>query len=213
VSAVGSLLQQGLDELGLALSPGSIRRLDAYTQLLLKWNRVYNLTAVRDPEKIVTHHLLDSLAVLPHVLPPRLADVGAGAGLPGVPLAIADSSLQVTLVESNQKKCAFLKQARGELGLENVAIVCQRVQEHDPEKLYNTVICRAFSSLSEFLEGSGRLCAEGGILLAMKGLYPTDELQQLPAGFELEAVPALRVPGLEAERHLVIVRKPVRVVA
>ncbi|MFZ5557014.1 MAG: 16S rRNA (guanine(527)-N(7))-methyltransferase RsmG [Pseudomonadota bacterium] len=180
----------------------------AYSELLLKWNRVYNLTAVRDPEKIITHHLLDSLAVLPYVEGPRVVDVGAGAGLPGIPLAIAAPSLQITLIESNQKKCAFLTQVRVEIGLGNVAVACQRVQDHRSSVGFNTLICRAFSSISEFLAGAAPLCADGGVMLAMKGVYPAEALRSIPAGLQLEAVRALQVPGLGAERHLVIVRKP-----
>jgi 16S rRNA (guanine527-N7)-methyltransferase len=199
-------LEQGLAELGLALPAAAVERLRAYARLLEKWNRVYNLTAIREPDRIVTHHLLDSLAVLPHVVGPRLADVGAGAGLPGIPLAIAAPALDVTLIESNQKKCAFLAQVRMELALDNVHVECGRVQDHRPEYGYNTLICRAFSRIPDFLKDARHLALASGVLLAMKGTYPADELRGLPAGLKLEAVVPLRVPGLGAERHLVIVR-------
>lgn len=199
-------LEQGLAELGLALPAAAVARLRAYARLLEKWNRVYNLTAIREPDRVVTHHLLDSLAVLPHVEGPRVADVGAGAGLPGIPLAIAAPALDVTLIESNQKKCAFLAQARSELALANIRVERVRVQDHKPDSLYKTMICRAFSVVQEFLKNARHLVVPGGVLLAMKGAYPADELGDLPAGLALEAVVPLRVPGLDAERHLVIVR-------
>lgn len=200
-------LAQGVRELGLALSAEAISRLEAYAALLAKWNRVYNLTAIRDPAQIVTHHLLDSLAVLRYVQGPRLADIGAGAGLPGIPLAIADPSLQVTLVESGEKKSAFLTQARTELGLENVAVERRRVQDYHPSFCFNTLICRAFSEISAFLQQSRHLACDGGILLAMKGMNPAMELRDLPSGLRLEGVPRLHVPGLDAERHLVVIRQ------
>lgn len=206
-------LTRGLGDLGLALPAGAVEALQAYAALLAKWSRVYNLTAIREPDRIVTHHLLDSLAVLPFVEGPRLADIGAGAGLPGIPLAIAAPALRVTLVESNDKKCAFLAQARAELGLGNVTVERCRVQDYHPQICFNTLICRAFSDTVEFLDQSRHLGCEGGVLLAMKGVYPADELRRLPAGVTLEAVRRLRVPGLDAERHLVVIRHAAQVAA
>lgn len=206
-------LAQGIRELGLALPAESIGRLEAYAALLAKWNRVYNLTAIREPEQIVTHHLLDSLAVLRYVQRPRLADIGAGAGLPGIPLAIADRSLRVTLVESGEKKSAFLTQARTELGLDNVTVERRRVQDYHPQLCFNTLICRAFSDVSAFLEQSRHLACDGGILLAMKGTNPAAELRHLPTGLRLEGIPRLHVPGLDAERHLVVIRQSASVAA
>lgn len=184
-----------------------MQRLLDYGALLVKWNRVYNLTAIRRPEQIVTHHLLDSLAVAPYVAGPRVADIGTGAGLPGIPLALSRPDWSVALVESNHKKTTFLEQARIELGLSNVTVVTERVEGWQPAQGFSTVICRAFSDLGEFVRLAGHLCAADGHLLAMKGVYPFEEVAQLPAGWALEQVVPLTVPGLDAERHLVVIKK------
>lgn len=199
-------LAAGLEQLGLGLSEAQQRRLLDYVTLLQKWNKVYNLTAVREPENMLYQHLLDSLAVLPHVGEGRLLDVGSGAGLPGIPLAIADPALRITLLDSNHKKSAFQRQAAIELGLGNVAVECVRVDDYQPQQPFDKVISRAFSDLSEFVRLTARLCRQGGELLAMKGVYPHDELAQLPPEFRQSEVVALNVPGLEAQRHLVIIR-------
>lgn len=193
-----------------------MQRLLDYGALLAKWNRVYNLTAIRRPEQIVTHHLLDSLAVAPYVVGPRVADIGTGAGLPGIPLALLHPDWTVALVESNHKKATFLEQARIELGLGNVQVVTERVEGWQPVHGFDTVICRAFSDLAEFVRLAGHLCtsqggfpggAGGGRLLAMKGVYPFEEVAQLPSGWVVDQVVALKVPGLDAERHLVVIKK------
>lgn len=201
-------LSAGIAALGLVLPAGAEEKLLVYLALLSKWNRTYNLTAVRDEAEMVTHHLLDSLAVLPHLgAVASLADVGSGAGLPGLPLAVARPDLRLTSVEANQKKAAFQQQAKIELGLANVVVHCGRVEAVMPEKSFDAVVSRAFSDLAEFARLAGRLVREGGRLLAMKGVYPQQELAALPADWRLVAAPALTVPGLEAQRHLIILER------
>ncbi len=179
------------------------------TQLALigKWNKVYNLTAVREPGNMLSQHLLDCLAVVPHVAAARtLVDVGSGAGLPGIPLALALPQLQVTLLEANHKKAAFLRQATIELGLDRVVVVCERAETWQPPARFDVVISRAFSALPEFLAAAGRLCAQEGTIVAMKGVHPDEELTQIAAGYQLRNVVPLAVPGLAAQRHLVLMR-------
>ena len=196
-------LAQGLAELGLKLTPAACEKLVAYLGLIQKWNRVYNLTAVREPRKMLSHHLLDCLAVVPHVAGTSVLDVGSGAGLPGIPLAIALPRLHVTLLDSGHKKAAFLKQAQIELALTNVTVVSERVQAWDTAQRFDLVVSRALTDLPEFVQLAGRLVAPGGCLAAMKGIYPYEELAQLPAGWRARAPTALKVPGLRAERHWV----------
>jgi 16S rRNA (guanine527-N7)-methyltransferase len=201
-------LSRGLVALGLDLPPSAQEKLLAFAALLGKWNKVYNLTALRDEQQVISHHLLDSLAVLPHLgAARRLADIGSGGGLPGVPLAIARPDLHVALVESNQKKSAFQQQAKIELGLANVSVHCERVEAWQPEEKCDVVISRAFSDLAEFVRLSGHLLAEGGALLAMKGVHPYEEIAQLPAGWRIAGVTPLQVPGVEGARHLVRVER------
>lgn len=197
-------LSQGLTELGVALNAETQQKLLDYLALLEKWNKVHNLTAVRDPHDMVTLHLLDSLSVLPHIKSGRLLDVGSGAGLPGIPLAIVRPDLQVTVMDSNHKKASFMRQAKATLAIPNLEVVCGRVEEFQPEHKFDMVISRAFSDLAEFLRLTGHLCAEDGVRLAMKGVYPFDELAQIQ-GSSSEVVP-LSVPGLEAQRHLVFLK-------
>ncbi len=195
-------LRQGIAALGLDIPDSGVRLLEAYADLIEKWNKVYNLTAIREREKIVSHHLLDSLSILPHIEADSIADIGSGAGLPGIVLAIARPDWQVTLVESNQKKAAFLRQAVIELGLKNVSVLSERV-EAIGERNFGLVVSRAFAETGEFLRLSGRL---GERFAAMKGQYPEKELAQLPERAVVEAVIPLKVPGLEGERHLVIMK-------
>ena len=201
----GDPLTLGIAALGLALSRAQRARLEQYLLLLQKWNRVYNLTAIRDRERMVTHHLLDSLAIVPHVRGPWILDVGSGAGLPGIPLALANPALEVALLDANQKKAAFLRQALGELGLANAGVFNVRVDAWDTDVRFHTIVSRAFADLGEFVEPCARLLAPGGVLAAMKGVYPHDEIARLPDGFRVERVIQLEVPGLDAERHLVLV--------
>lgn len=199
-------LSDGIARLGLFLTDAQQHLLLDYIAMLQKWNKVYNLTAVREPESMVYQHLLDSLAVLPYIGVGRLLDVGTGGGLPGIVLAIARPELDITLLDSNQKKTTFLRQACIELGLTNVKVECLRVDDFQPAAAYDMVISRAFSELGEFVRLSARLCRPGGVLLAMKGVYPHDELAQLPAQFFQNEVVPLNVPGLDAQRHLVILK-------
>lgn len=199
-------LAGGLEEMGLDLDVATQSRLLSYVALMQKWNKVYNLTAVREPEKMVTQHLLDSLAVLPHIVGHRVIDVGTGPGLPGIPLALANPALEVTLLDSNHKKTSFLRQACLELGLNNATVICERVEAWRPEEKYDVVISRAFSDLAEFASLALHLCKDIGRLLAMKGVYPHEELTRLPATVVLQGVEPLKVPGLGAERHLVLLR-------
>ncbi len=175
-----------------------------YLALIAKWNRVHNLTAVRDSAKMVSVHALDCLAILPHLHAASVLDVGSGAGLPGIPIALMWPRARVVLLDSNHKKAAFLRQAAIELGLKNVEVVCERVEMWQPAQKFELVISRAFSDLPEFLKLAGRLCADDGVVVAMKGVYPDEELAQLPATFKLRAAIPLKVPGLSAERHLVV---------
>ena len=198
-------LEHGLDALGLDLRLAQVERLERYLDLLEKWNRVYNLTGIRERARMVTHHLLDSLAILPHVKGPRVLDVGSGAGLPGIPLAIANPELHVTLLESNHKKAAFLRQAVTELGLAGAEVETQRVESWETATRFDTIVSRAFAELGQFVASTGRLLAPGGMLLAMKGVYPRDELAHLPGGYRVRETVKLAVPQLDAERHLVMV--------
>lgn len=202
-------LQRGLGELALALPADLMEQLLAYTGLLGKWNRTYNLTAIRDPLQMISHHLLDSLAVLPHLpLTPggRLADVGSGAGLPGIALAIARPDCTFVLNDSSQKKAAFLRQAIIQLGLHNAQVHEGRVESWHPEARFAVVISRAFAELAAFVAACRHLVSSGGVLAAMKGAYPRAELARLPPGARCDTVLQLRVPLLEAQRHLALCR-------
>jgi 16S rRNA (guanine527-N7)-methyltransferase len=197
------LLQQGLREMGLDLAAPVRKKLLNFLELLEKWNRAYNLTAVRDPEQMVPRHLLDSLTVLPYLQGPRVLDIGTGAGLPGIPLALARPDLEFTLLDSNAKKTRFATQALHELGLKNVSVVQERVEKFHPETKFDTLIARAFASIPDMLAASRHLCAPRGRFLVMKGVFPQEELAAVTDGYRSE-VTALRIPGLDAARHLVI---------
>lgn len=200
-------LAQGLAELALSIGAEGERQLADYCALLAKWNRVYNLTALRDEHMVVSHHLLDSLAVLPQLSGTTVVDVGSGGGLPGIPLAIARPDWQLTLVESNHKKASFLMQARIELGLANVTVINRRVEDWQPEQRFDTVVSRAFSDLAEFVSASAHLLAPDGTFAAMKGVRPDEELALLPSGYELTRAVRIAVPGLAAQRHLILLRR------
>jgi 16S rRNA (guanine527-N7)-methyltransferase len=197
-------LAAGLAELGIDLPDTARQKLIAFRDLLLKWNKTYNLTALRDPEQAISYHLLDSLAILPHVGEGPLFDVGSGGGLPGIPLAIARPELAVTLVDAVQKKTTFLQQAAIELGLKNVAVHHARVEEMRGQ--YAQISSRAFADLARLVGLTRHLLEPGGRWLAMKGVRPDDEIAALPAGVVVEAVVPLTVPGLDAERHLLIMK-------
>ena len=200
-------LETGLDALGVAISTSARSSLLEYCELLIKWNKTFNLTSVDDPEQMISLHLLDSLAVLPFLPAGRVLDVGTGAGLPGIPLAIARPEQKFVLLDSNGKKTRFLVQASGQLGLENVEVVNQRVEQYQAHELFDVIISRAFSSLGQFLSACNHLLSPGGQFLAMKGKLPEDELHDLPDGFQLESSVELKIPGLEAERRLLMLRR------
>lgn len=196
-------LARGLDALGIPVEADARARLLDYLDLLAKWNRSYNLTAVREPGRMVNVHLLDSLAILPYVRGPRIADVGSGAGLPGIPLAIVRPQWDFVLLDSNIKKVRFMRQAVMELGLERVSVEHVRVESYRPGEPFDTVVSRAFAAIADFIRVAGALTGRHGRLLAMKGRFPADELGTLPADWRQRAVYQLQIPGLDAERHLV----------
>ena len=196
-------LDAGLATLGL--DPALASPLLAYLALLDRWNRTYNLTAIRDPREMVGKHLLDSLAMHSHIDAGSLADLGTGAGLPGIPLAIAKPALRVTLVESNGKKARFLREAVRTLGLANARVAESRAEALDEPGAYDAITARALAALPLIIELGGHLLKPGGRLLAMKAAVPDDEIAALPAGWRVESVQPLTVPGLAAERHLVVV--------
>jgi 16S rRNA (guanine527-N7)-methyltransferase len=197
-------LAAGLTALGIVLPEAAQSKLLAFRDLLLKWNRTYNLTALRDPQQAISHHLLDALAILPHVGAGPLLDVGSGGGLPGIPLAIARPDLPVTLVDKVQKKASFLQQAVIELELKSVAVHHARIEEMRGQ--YAQITSRAFAELARFVSLTHHLLAPGGRWLAMKGALPDGEVRTLPAGSEVAAIIPLAVPGLDAERHLIILK-------
>lgn len=185
------------------LLAGTGTRLARFLSLLERWNHAYNLTAVRDPEAMVVRHVLDSLSILPWLEGPRVLDVGSGAGLPGIPLAIVRPDCEFVLLDSNGKRTRFMNQVVAELRLANVSVVRSRIGDYQPAILMNSVVSRAFATLAEMVAEAGRLCAPEGRLLAMKGVFPDDELARLPPGYCVVGVYPLRVPDLDAERHLV----------
>jgi len=204
--ALRRLLEQGVAALSQSLAPATVEALLDYQALLQRWNAAYNLTAVRDAEGMVTRHLVDSLAIAPYVTGQTLADLGTGPGLPGIPLALLAPERTCLLVDSNGKKVRFLREAIRSLGLGGrVTATQQRVE--DVEGIFDCVTARAFASLADMLGWGGHLLAPGGTWLAMKGKYPAEELLGVPAGFTVQAVERLAVPGADGERHLVVLRR------
>lgn len=197
-------LAQGVSVLGLEIDRSAQQKLLDYIALLQKWNKVHNLTAVRDPEEMVTLHLLDSLSILPHIKNGRLLDVGSGAGLPGIPLAIVRPDLQVTVMDSNRKKASFMRQAKAALDIRNLDVVCGRVEDFRPAQPFDMIVSRAFSEMADFVQLTQHLLAVNGEWLAMKGVYPHEELARV--GSLSAAVVPLAVPGLDAQRHLVFLK-------
>ncbi|MDE2440015.1 MAG: 16S rRNA (guanine(527)-N(7))-methyltransferase RsmG [Betaproteobacteria bacterium] len=197
-------LAAGLADLGIDLPEAAQRKLLAFRDLLLKWNKTYNLTALRDPAQAISHHLLDSLAILPYVVNGPLLDVGSGGGLPAIPLAIARPELSVSMVDTVQKKTTFLQQAVIELGLKNATVHHARVEELPGQ--YAQISSRAFAEIGLFVSLTRHLLAPGGRWLAMKGVRPDDELKSLPTDIAVEEIIPLTVPGLNAERHLIILK-------
>lgn len=199
-------LARNVGELSFSLPPAVDQKLLDFIALLDKWNHAYNLTAVRQPAQMIARHLMDSLVVVPYLHGQQVLDVGSGAGLPGIPLALACPEREFTLLDSNGKKVRFMRQAVAELGLENVSVVHSRVEQFQSSPGFDTIIARAYATLGELVRGARHLCRPEGRFLVMKGACPVAELDDLPEGFELEAIHPLRVPGLEAERHLLLVR-------
>jgi len=197
------ILIDGLEALQIELADEQIDKLMAYLTLLQKWNKVYNLTAIRDPEEMLIKHLLDSLAVVPYIKENRIIDVGTGGGVPGIPLAICFPEKQIDLLDSNSKKTRFLIQAKAELGLVNTQVIHSRVEDYKPEPLYDAVISRAFASIQDMLDWTHHLLPVGGIWWAMKAQKEFEDLTKLPGLVKVENVIELHVPKLEAERMLV----------
>ena len=199
------ILAQGIVQAGLPIGAQTQQQLLAYLALMQKWNKVHNLTAVRDADEMVTLHLLDSLVILPFIDGNTLLDVGSGAGLPGIPLAICNPNLKVTVIDSNNKKVSFMRQAKAELGINNLEVLGGRVEEIAANRKFDIVISRAFSDLDLFISLTHQLCDEQGKWLAMKGVYPEAELAELKkkTGITPSKVEELKVPGLAAQRHLV----------
>ncbi|HUV99848.1 MAG TPA: 16S rRNA (guanine(527)-N(7))-methyltransferase RsmG [Gallionella sp.] len=196
-------LRLGVEQLGIVLGVQAQDRLLNYLDLLNKWNKVYNLTAIRDPHQMISLHLLDSLSVIKHLWPGQWLDVGCGAGLPGMVLAIAQPDWRITMLDSNSKKTSFVQQAIIELGLTNANVICARVEDWRPTVRFNGIISRAYTELGDFLRSTRHLMAEHGSWAAMKGL-PEQELARLPGGCRVDRVIPLQVPGLHAARSLVI---------
>ncbi len=198
-------MRRGAAQLGVALTETAAASMLDYLALLVKWNRVYNLTAVRDPAQMVTRHLLDSLSVLPFVDGPRVVDVGAGAGFPGMPLALAQPGWRVTLLDSNGKRTRFLRQAVALLGINNVEVVQRRAEDYRPGDKFDTLVCRAFGGVAALLDAAGHLVRPGGSVLLMQGRAPAPAaMAEAREGFSMRGVERLRVPGLKAQRHVLI---------
>ena len=202
---LAELLAQGIAQLKLNVAPEAQRKLLLYLDLLHKWNKVYNLTSIRNPNQMVSHHLLDSLAVLPHLWSGRWLDVGAGAGLPGLVLAVLRPQWTFTVLDSNSKKISFMQQAVIELGLKNVTVCGARVEDWQPPEKFNGIISRAFAETAEFIAVTRHLLAPQGRWVAMKG-EPEQELERLPADVKMEQLIKLHIPGLNATRCLVLLK-------
>jgi 16S rRNA (guanine527-N7)-methyltransferase len=200
-------LTLGARELGVDVSEGQHNQLLAYLALLIKWNKAYNLTAVRNPDEMVSRHLLDSLSVIPFIEGERWLDVGSGGGMPGIPLAILFPEMKVTVLDSNGKKTRFLTQVKLELKLENLEVIHSRAEAFQPSLPFTGIISRAFSSLEDFTGWTRHMGDTETRWLAMKGLHPADELVALPADFRLDSTQALAVPGCQGQRHLLILRR------
>ena len=206
------LLESGLVQMGLALNQAAELSLLRYVSLLDKWNKVYNLTAIREQERMIGLHILDSLSVLQQVgESKKILDVGTGGGLPGIPLAIALATMapqtHITMLDTITKKTTFVRHVIGELGLANADVVTERVEKYQPPHNFDIVISRAFAELNDFVVGAGHLCADGGKMLAMKGVHPFDEIARIPAGFVVDQVIQLNVPQVDGQRHLVVIKK------
>ena len=198
-------LECGLTLLNIIINQQVKLKLVDYLIFMEKWNQIHNLTAIRDPKLMVSTHLLDSLSVIPHIPSGILLDVGTGAGMPGIPLALTNPELQITLIESSQKRVAFLRQVASDLQIPNIKIVCEKVEMWKPNERFACIISRAFAEISKFVVSSGHLLAEDGVIAAMKGRFPQAEIESLPAGYRVNKIIELVVPGLNAERHLILI--------
>ena len=206
--ALAKVLADGIAEMGLDVAPEQQARLMAYLQLMHKWNAVYNLTSLRDPMQMVTHHLLDSLAAVPAFNAARnVLDVGAGGGLPGTVLAITRPDMKVAMIDTVHKKTAFLTQVKAELGLTNVTVHTMKVQDLQVSDKFDVITSRAFADLSDFVNWSGHLLQEGGRFIALKGVAPSEERERLPQEWKVTGLQPLQVPRLDAERHLVFIER------
>jgi 16S rRNA (guanine527-N7)-methyltransferase len=206
-SHLAASLEAGMQSMAIDYSAEQRDQLLAYLQLLITWNRAYNLTAIRDPAEMVKLHLLDSLTVLPHIQGQRLIDVGTGAGLPGIPLAIMCPDRHFTLLDSNGKRTRFLFQASCELGLANVSEIQSRVEEHRPDRGYDAVLSRAFTSVADMVNKCAHLLTTDGLCLAMKGKFPQSELSEVGKAYKVDVSHTLQVPGVEGERHLIVISR------
>ncbi|SKC52727.1 16S rRNA (guanine(527)-N(7))-methyltransferase RsmG [Paraburkholderia hospita] len=208
--ALAALLEEGLRELDIELSAEQKGKLLDYVALLAKWNAVYNLTAIRDPRQMLIQHILDSLSIVPHLAtlgPARVLDVGSGGGLPGIVLAIVFPEWSITVNDIVQKKSAFQSQAKAELGLGNLSVVTGRVENLRPGAevpgKFDVIVSRAFAELADFVTLARHLVADDGAIWAMKGVRPDGEIERLPEGAHVKQVIRLKVPALDAERHLI----------
>jgi 16S rRNA (guanine527-N7)-methyltransferase len=206
--ALAQVLDEGIVEMGLDVSPAQREQLMDYLGLMFKWNSVYNLTSLRDPMQMVTHHLLDSLAAVPAFSQAHnVLDVGSGGGLPGIVLAIVRPDIKVSMIDTVHKKTAFLTQVKAELDLANVTVYTMRVEQLTLSEKFDAITSRAFADLSDFVNWSSHLLAEGGRYIALKGVAPEEERQRLPDDWRVTGVEPLQVPRLGAERHLVFIER------
>jgi len=207
-SALAAVLEEGIGAMHLDVNPAQREKLMDYLALMFKWNSVYNLTSLRDPMQMVTHHLLDSLAAVPAFAQAHnVLDVGSGGGLPGIVLAIVRPDMKVSMIDTVHKKTAFLTQVKAELGLSNVTVYTARVEQLQVSDKFDVITSRAFADLSDFVNWSSHLLADGGRYIALKGVAPKDEQERLPAEWQVTGVEPLQVPRLGAERHLVHIQR------
>jgi len=207
-TALSAVLGEGIAAMGLGVSPAQQDKLMDYLALMFKWNAVYNLTSLRDPMQMVTHHLLDSLAAVPaFVKAHNVLDVGSGGGLPGIVLAIVRPDMKVSMIDTVHKKTAFLTQVKAELSLTNVTVYTARVEQLQVSDKFDVITSRAFADLSDFVSWSCHLLADGGRYIALKGVAPKDEQERLPAEWKVTGLEPLQVPKLGAERHLVYIER------
>ncbi len=208
VSQLDRVLQQGITTLDLQVEDAARAAMLQYLGLLERWNKAYNLTSIKDPLQMVSYHLLDSLSIGPHLQGRSFIDVGTGAGLPGIPLAVTHPNKSFSLLDSNGKRIRFLFQIKSALQLANVKEMQARVEQYIPEECYDGVISRAFASLADMIGGCAHLLPSGGCFYAMKGRYPDKELSELPKGYKVEQAIELVVPTLDQQRYLIIIKKP-----